>query len=69
MKAIRLRTEYLKDTLGIDVQKPRLMWNCEGGIKQTAYQIVTDEWDSGMIESSAMHAVYPKELNDRQRVT
>lgn len=69
MKAIRLRTEYLKDTLGIDVQKPRLMWNCEGGIKQTAYQIVTDEWDSGMIESSAMYVVYPKELNDRQRVT
>lgn len=68
MKAIRLRTEYLKDTLGIDVQKPRLMWNCEGGIKQTAYQIVTDRWDSGKVMSSSMHAVYPEELQDRERV-
>ena len=38
MKAIRLRTEYLKDPLGIDIQKPMLFWNCEGGKKQTSYQ-------------------------------
>ena len=36
MRAIRLRTEYLNDPVGIDVRKPRLMWNCEGGVKQTA---------------------------------
>ena len=41
MKAIRLRTEYLNDPLGVDFIRPRLMWNCEGGEKQTAYQIVT----------------------------
>ena len=69
MKAIRLRTEYLKNPLGNDIQHPRLMWNCEGGVKQTAYQIVTDAWDSGKIESASMHAVYPKELHSRQRVT
>lgn len=33
MKAIRLRTEYLVNPLGIDVQHPRLIWNCEGGVK------------------------------------
>lgn len=68
MKAIRLRTEYLVNPLGIDVQHPRLMWNCEGGVKQSAYQIVTDNWDSGKVETSSMHAVYPKELADRERV-
>ena len=68
MKAIRLRTEYLVNPLGIDVQHPRLMWNCEGSVKQSAYQIVTDNWDSGKVETSSMHAVYPKELADRERV-
>ena len=68
MKAIRLRTEYLTDPLGIDKKKPRLMWNCEGGIKQTAYQIITDNWDSGRVETSSMHTVYPKELQDRERI-
>lgn len=60
MKASRLRVEYLKNPIGIDYVKPRLSWNCEGGIKQSAYQIVaTDEigkllWDSGKVTSSQM---------------
>lgn len=60
MKAIRLRVEYLKNPIGIDYVKPRLIWNCEGGVKQTAYQVVaTDEkedvlWDSGKVEDSQM---------------
>lgn len=60
MRAIRLRVEYLKDPVGIDITKPRLSWNCEGGVKQTAYRIVaTDEdanvvWDSGKTASSQM---------------
>ena len=53
MKAIRLRTEYLTDPLGIDIPHPRLMWNCEGGTKQTAYRIVTEKWDSGKVESGS----------------
>ena len=68
MKAIRLRTEYLFDPVGIDIQNPRLMWNCEGGVRQTAYQIVTEKWDSGKVESASMQAVYPKDLSDRERV-
>ena len=60
MNAIRLRTEYLKDPIGIDIPKPRLFWNCEGGVKQTAYQIVAADdrgntlWDSGKVQSAAM---------------
>ena len=46
MIAIRLRTEYLKDPIGIDIQLPRLMWNCADGVTQTAYRIVTEAWDS-----------------------
>mgnify|MGYP005799243447 CR=1 FL=1 len=73
MKAIRLRTEYLKDPLGIDIQKPLLFWNCEGGKKQTAWRIVAQTngktvWDSGKVASSSMRAVYPEQLVSRQRV-
>ncbi|MCM1057320.1 MAG: glycoside hydrolase family 78 protein [Firmicutes bacterium] len=62
MKAIRLRTEYLKEPMGIDIIKPRLMWNCEGGVSQTAYRIVAREdgsvlWDTGKVVSGSMQAV------------
>ena len=68
MKAIRLKTEHLFDPVGIDLRSPRLMWNCESGVRQTAYQIVTKNWDSGKVESSSMQTVYPKELASRERV-
>lgn len=68
MKAIRLKTDYLTDPLGIDVRQPRLQWNCEGGVKQTAYQIVTESWDSGKVESASMHTAYPLPLRSRERV-
>lgn len=69
MNAIRLRCEYLKAPMGIDLQKPRLQWNCEGGVRQTAYQILAGDWDSGKVCSSAMQTVYPRELRSRERVT
>ena len=52
MKAINLKTEYLVNPIGIDIKNPRLMWNCEGGKKQTAYRIIAVSdgktvWDSG----------------------
>ncbi len=68
MKAIRLRTEYLNNPLGIDMQKPRLMWNCQGGVKQTAFQIRCQNWDSGKVESSSMQAIYPHTLASREKV-
>ena len=61
MKATRLRCEYLKDPIGIDITSPRLFWNCESGIKQSAYQIVANDdegnllLDTGKVESSSMH--------------
>lgn len=73
MKAIRLRTEYLKGPFGIDIQKPLLFWNCEGGKQQTAWRIVAQTdgktvWDSGKVASSSMRAEYPEKLVSRQRV-
>ena len=68
MRAIKLRTEYLLDPLGIDIPNPRLMWNCEDGVKQTAYRIVAEKWDSGKVASSSMHADYLQKLADRERV-
>ena len=64
MKAINLRTEYLINPIGIDIQNPRLFWNCEGGKKQTAYRIAAQTegktvWDSGKVNSSSMRAEYP----------
>ena len=60
MKAVRLRTEYLENPIGIDAKKPRLFWNCEDGVKQTAYRIIAQDdfgnllWDSGKVESDSM---------------
>ncbi len=74
MKAIRLRTEYLNNPIGIDIAKPRLFWNCEGGITQTAYQIIAEcdgkiVWDSGKTVSSQMtHIPYGGSLTSRTRV-
>lgn len=62
MNAICLRTEYLKDPVGIDIDCPRLFWNCQGGTVQTAYQILAIDdggnllWDSGRVESASMGA-------------
>ena len=38
LKAVRLRTEYLENPIGIDIRIPQLGWNLEGdGKKQTAF--------------------------------
>ena len=75
MNAVNLKTEYLRNPIGIDIVRPRFSWNCEGGSKQTAYQIiakVNEEtvWDSGKVESASMtHIPYEgRSLKSRERV-
>lgn len=73
MKAIRLKTEFLYNPIGVDFQNPLLTWNCEGGTKQTAYRIIArsngaDAWDSGKVKSGSMRATYPQELHSRERI-
>ncbi len=73
MKAVHLQTEYLENPVGIDIAHPRLFWQCEGGMRQTAYRLFatsggTVVWDSGKVASSSMRAEFPAELSSRQRV-
>ena len=69
MKAINIKTEYLKNPIGIDIQNPRIFWNCDSGIKQTAYRIVSEKWDSGKVETDSMCAEYQPVTNTGERVT
>lgn len=75
MKAVRLRTEYLENPIGIDIVAPRLYWNAEGGTKQTAYQIIAKSggkiiWNTGKVASSRMtHILYEgQSLHSREKV-
>ena len=69
MKAIRIKTEFLTNPIGVDFQKPLITWNCEGGVRQTAYRIVASSgWDSGKVASDSMRAIYPEPLKSREMV-
>ena len=73
MIAIGLKTEYLVDPVGIDSRQPRLFWNCDAGVRQTAYEVVTfkngrKDWCSGKVVSSSMHCDYRGKLKSRDRI-
>lgn len=70
MKAFRLRTEHMKNPMGIDVQHPTLSWNCQCGYMQSAYRVQVKSgdclvWDSEKINGSAMQISYPKGLTGK----
>lgn len=76
MKATHLQTEYLTEPLGLGIAKPRFFWHCEGGVTQTAYQIIAlrdgeTVWDSGKVASPRMtHIAYEgAPLKSRDRLT
>lgn len=73
MKAVRLKTEYMENPIGIDIVKPYLSWICQDGKKQSAYEIeaVSDGipvWKSGKVSTDRMHATYGDPLKSRQNV-
>jgi len=75
MNAVNLKTEYLLSPIGIDIVRPRFSWNCEGGSRQTAYQIIAKVngeivWNSGKVESASMtHIPYEgRPLKAKERV-
>lgn len=74
MKAVNLKTEYLKNPIGIDIKRPRLFWSCEGGIKQTAYIVSLKKedgiefWKSEKILGEKMYFDLPFDLKSRQRI-
>lgn len=63
MKAAKLKTEHLVNPIGLQTTNPTLSWVCDGGITQTAYQIIarsgdTIVWNSGKVASSQMVVPY-----------
>lgn len=73
MIAKTLKTEYMTDPVGIDIKAMRLTWLCEGGLRQTAYELRArrdgeEVWNSGRVESGEMRAVFGAPLHSRDRV-
>lgn len=74
MRAVNLRTEHLINPIGIDIQIPYLSWNCDGGKKQTAYEIEAVSegkiiWNSGKIISDRMDNIFGVNAESRQRIS
>ena len=68
MRAVNVKTEFLGNPVGIDIPNPRVFWSCEGGVRQTAYRVVSEKWDTGKVETDSMHAQYPLTLVSGERV-
>ena len=73
IRAINLTCEFLTEPIGIDIQTPRLAWNVEGALMQSAYRVTAKRdgieiYDSGRIESNKMTHIYPLLLTSRERV-
>lgn len=73
MKAIYLKSEHLVNPLGIDVRTPYLSWNVEGGIRQSAYEVVAtcdskEVWSTGKVTSNRMSVIYDGPANSRDRI-
>ncbi|MBR3271318.1 MAG: family 78 glycoside hydrolase catalytic domain [Clostridia bacterium] len=69
MKAQRLKINYRTAPLGIDDATLRITWNCQGGVRQTAYEIEAGSYHSGKVASSDMNALLPLTPAARERVT
>lgn len=75
MRAIRLKTEFLYNPIGIDVKIPRMQWNCEDGIRQSAYQVIAKDetgkilMDTGKQSSCRMQVAWKgRKLESKIRV-
>lgn len=81
MKAVRLKTAYLHNPVGIDLPQPKFSWNLSGeGQRQTGYEIRAAHseedltagryvWESGVVESDSMlHNPYGRCLASRERI-
>ena len=72
MRAINLKTNHLTAPVGIDAGPLFLSWQCADGVRQTAYEIELTAngetvWNSGKVQSAAMHADAPAVGGSRLR--
>lgn len=73
MKAQNLKTQYLKNPLGIETRCPRFTWTAQDGQRQSAYEIRTfrdgkKDWESGHVTTPSMYAVYGGSVESRDRI-
>ncbi len=73
MKAIHLRTEHMKNPLGLQTVAPVFSWHTDGGL-QSAYEInvfigETAVWQSGKVNSSRMLAPCCYDAMPREHLT
>lgn len=73
MKIEHLRTEYLRNPLGIDIDHPRFTWTLDGIKKQkkaeVLYRVNNGEEKSIPIDCDRMEASYPEEKRGRDFIT
>ena len=72
MQATKLQTNHLTAHIGMGTGPLFLSWQCTDGMRQTTYEIeVTANnktvWQSGKVQSSAMHADTPAVADSRVR--
>lgn len=72
MQATKLQTNHLTAPISMGTGPLFLSWQCTDGMRQTAYEIeVTANnktvWQSGKVQSSAMHADTPAVADSRVR--
>ncbi len=73
MQAVRLRTEQMKNPMGISIEHPHLSWICQDGITQSAYEISAETngkevWNSGIVKTNRMNARFQGKVAGRQRI-
>ena len=72
MQAVCLKTNHLTKAMGIDDSPLFLSWQCDGGIRQSAYEIELSAngkiiWQSGKEQSNVMYTDAPAAGGSRVR--
>ncbi len=70
MIAKRLKTEHKINPIGIGIRSPLFSWQCEGGIRQSAFQVIVSVegqqvWDSGITKTNEMSIICGAKLKSR----
>ena len=73
IQAYNLKTEYLAAAVGIDILAPRIFWNVQGAVRQTAYQLRTsvneESWQEYPAQdTNLMNTKLPMTYKSRDRV-
>ena len=73
IRAVKCRTEYMENPIGIDTESQMLQWQCENCQYQSAYQIEIYRngelfSDTGKVESNGMHYLMKEKLSSRDRM-